>query len=394
MRYAFSGSLVSLLLSVTVVSFAAEETPGWSATKPAAGRFVKTDSGYLVPYQMTIPGTEVTFEMVPIPGGKFKLGSPDSEADRKKVEGPQFEVELAPFWMGKYEVTWAEYKRYVALYGIFKEFVSRKVRLVTDANQADAVTAPTALYDPTFTYEYGDDPKLPAVTMTQYAARQYTKWLSGVTGQFYRLPTEAEWEYACRAGSETAYSFGNDAGKLGDYAWYLDNADSKPHKVGQKKPNAWGLYDMHGNVAEMCLDQLLEDGYQKFQGRTIKAAEALVWPTQLESRVVKGGSWDDEAPMCRSAARLGTKERDWKQEDPNLPLSPWWFTSDPTRGIGFRIVRPLQAPAEKAVKLKYWEIDSDETREGVDGRMQEGRGVMGLVDKELPAAIKELEKNR
>ena len=394
MRYAFPWGLATLLLSVTVVSFAAEETPGWSSTQPAEGRFVKTDAGYLVPYKMTIPGTEVTFEMVPIPGGKFKLGSPGSEADRKPLEGPQFEVELAPFWMGKYEITWAEYKRYIALYGIFKEFVSRKVRLVTDANQADAVTAPTALYDPTFTFEFGDDPKLPAVTMTQYAARQYTKWLSGVTGQFYRLPTEAEWEYACRAGSETAYAFGNGAGKLGDYAWYLDNADSKPHKVGGKKPNAWGLYDMHGNVAEMCLDQVLADGYQKFTGRTVQAAEALVWPTQLESRVVKGGSWDDEAPLCRSAARLETKERDWKREDPNLPLSPWWFTSDPTRGVGFRIVRPLQEPAEKAEKLKYWEVDSDETREGVDGRMQEGRGVMGLVDKELPKAIKELEQNR
>jgi formylglycine-generating enzyme len=383
-----------LCLSVAAVSWAADETPGLSTKQPPEGQYVKIDSGYMVPYKLTIPGTEVTFEMVPIPGGKFKMGSPESEANREDVEGPQFEVEVSPFWIGKYEVTWAEFKRYMALYGIFKEFQTRKVRLVTADNKVDAITAPTALYDPTFTFEHGEDPRLPAVTMTQYAARQYTQWLSGVTGQFYRLPSEAEWEYACRAGSTTAFSFGDDPSRLGDYAWYLDNADGKTHKVGLKKPNAFGLYDMHGNVAEWCLDQLLEDGYQKFKGKSVKAEDALVWPKQLESRVVKGGNWDDEAAVCRSAARLGSQERDWKKEDPNLPLSPWWFTSDPTRGIGFRVLRPLQEPKEKAARLKYWEIDAEETREGVENRMQEGRGVLGLVDKDLPAAIKELEKNR
>jgi formylglycine-generating enzyme required for sulfatase activity len=343
---------------------------------------------------MTIPGTEVTFEMVPIPGGKFKMGSPNTEEGREDGEGPQFMVELEPFWMGKYEVTWAEYRRYMALYGTFKELQSRKIRLVTKENEVDAITAPTELYDPSFTFEYGEDPALPAVTMTQFAAREYTKWLTAITGQFHRLPSEAEWEYACRAGSQTAYYFGDSADDLGDYAWYYDNSDDSPHKVGQKKPNAWGLYDMHGNVAEMVLDQKLADGFAKFASKTVKGEEALVWPTKLVPRVVKGGSWEDDPEDCRSAKRLGTEEQQWKLDDPNLPLSPWWFTSDPTRGIGFRIIRPLNESITRSEKERYWAIDAEETRDAVDNRMSEGRGVRGLVDGELPKAIKELEASR
>jgi formylglycine-generating enzyme len=369
---------------------AADATPGISATRPSEGQFVETDQGYMVPYTMTIPGTQVQYEMVPIPGGKFKMGSPASEDGRQPHEGPQFEVVVKPFWMGKYELTWGEYKQYMALYGIFKEFETKKIRPVTDANKIDAITAPTELYDPSFTFEFGDDDDLPAVTMTQYSARQYTKWLSGITGHFYRLPSEAEWEYACRAGTDTAYSFGDDPADLDDYAWYYDNSDDQPHPVGEKKPNPWGLYDMHGNVAELTIDELLEDGFSKFKGGSVTAEDALVWPTKLIPRVVKGGSWEDDPENCRSAARLGTKEEDWKTGDPNLPLSPWWFTDDPTRGIGFRILRPLEAPATKEAKERHWQADAPEIHEGVDNRMQDGRGAMGITDPELPAAIQEM----
>jgi formylglycine-generating enzyme required for sulfatase activity len=389
---------ISLFLALLVLSSsantAAADSVGLTASAPANGRSVKTDQGFMVPYKMTIPGTEVTFEMVPIPGGKFKMGSPNTEEGREDGEGPQFMVELEPFWMGKYEVTWAEYRRYMALYGTFKELQSRKIRLVTKENEVDAITAPTELYDPSFTFEYGEDPALPAVTMTQFAAREYTKWLTAITGQFHRLPSEAEWEYACRAGSQTAYYFGDSADDLGDYAWYYDNSDDSPHKVGQKKPNAWGLYDMHGNVAEMVLDQKLADGFAKFASKTVKGEEALVWPTKLVPRVVKGGSWEDDPEDCRSAKRLGTEEQQWKLDDPNLPLSPWWFTSDPTRGIGFRIIRPLNESITRSEKERYWAIDAEETRDAVDNRMSEGRGVRGLVDGELPKAIKELEASR
>ncbi len=391
MRHVYLTCLFPLLFGFAS-SGLAEDVVGLADSAPSEGRSVKTDRGFMIPYKMTIPGTEATFEMVPIPGGKFMMGSPESEDDRQDNEGPQFTVEVEPFWMGKYEVTWAEYKQYMALYGIFKEFEVRKVRKVTDDNMIDAITAPTELYDPSFTFEFGEDPKFPAVTITQYAVRQYTKWLAAITGHFYRLPTEAEWEYACRAGSQTAYHFGDDPDDLDDHAWYYDNSDDAPHEVGGKKPNPWGLYDIHGNVAEWVLDQMLEDGYESFEGKSLKSNDAIVWPKKLVSRVVKGGSWEDDPENCRSAFRLGSEEEDWKMEDPNLPYSPWWFTSDPTRGIGFRIIRPLNEDISRTDKEKFWKADAEDIVEGVENRLQEGRGVLGLVDKDLPAAIKDLEK--
>ena len=172
--------------------------------RPARGTYVETDHGYMVLYTAKIPGTEITFEMIPIPGGEFLIGSPDQEPGRKSDEGPQVLIAVRPFWMARNEIRWEEYREYMSLYGIFKKFEWAKIRVVTDDNQIDAITAPTEIYDVSYPYEFGDDPQLPAVTMTQYAARQYTKWLSGITGQQYRLPTEAEWEYAARAGTTAA----------------------------------------------------------------------------------------------------------------------------------------------------------------------------------------------
>ena len=173
--------------------------PGLVKDQPTTGRFVKTDQGYMVAYEQSIPGTDVKFQMQPIPGGKFLLGSPDNEPGRKPDEGPQIEVAIDPFWMSTYEVTWTEYRPYMAMYVIFKKLTAAKLQPITPSASPRIVTAPSSLYDPTFTFKLGDNPKQPAVTMSQFAAKQYTKWLSGITGQYFRLPTEAEWEFACRA---------------------------------------------------------------------------------------------------------------------------------------------------------------------------------------------------
>lgn len=390
----FCVAWLAVFLFCGTAARAAENVPGLAASPPEDGQYVKTDRGYMVPYTAVIPGTDVRYTMVPIPGGTFTMGSPASEDGREDSEGPQFQVQVPPFWMGQYEVTWAEYRQYMALYGIFKEFETAGIRPVTQDNMIDAVTAPTELYDPSYTFEFGEDPDLPAVTMTQYAARQYTKWLSGITGNFYRLPSEAEWEYACRAGTDTAFSFGDDPADLDDYAWYFDNADDSPHRVGQKKPNPWGLYDMHGNVAEWTIDQKLADGYARFNGATLSAEKALVWPETLVPRVIRGGSFESDPEQCRSAARMGSKEAEWKGGDPNLPYSAWWFTDEPTLAIGFRIIRPLDPPATSEARERYWQADAWEIKDGVDDRMHDGRGALGVVDLELPGAIQQLRQNR
>lgn len=218
--------LVSVVVAMNSATTAAEDAapqqddaaPGLVSKKPASGRFVQVGDRYMVPYTVQIPGTDVTYTMEPIPGGEFKIGSPDGEANRGDDEGPQRTIRVEPFWMGKYEVTWAEYHELMDMYSPFKAFEAAGIRPVTPGNEIDAITAPTPLHDPSVTYERGQNPQHPAVSMTQYGAKQYTQWLSGLTGRQYRLPSEAEWEYACRAGTKTAYFFGDDASKLGEYA--------------------------------------------------------------------------------------------------------------------------------------------------------------------------------
>jgi len=371
---------------------AAEAIPGFVAgeDRPAGdGQAIKVPGGWMVAYDETIPGTTVAFRMIPVPGGTFRMGSPDGEAGRDASEGPQYEVQVAPFWIGRCEVAWQEYKLYMAACDLFKAMESAKLRLVTPDNEADAVTAPSNLYDPTTTFSNGENPLQPAVTMTQFAARQYTKWLSGLTGRFYRLPLESEWEYACRAGSTTPWNCGGDASSLDDAAWFADSADETTHPVGEKKPNAWGLHDMHGNVAEWVLDELQPDGYtrQAQLPQPVPETAAAVWPTKLSPRVVRGGAYYDEATDCRSAARRGSEDLAWKDVDPNLPKSPWWYTEEPALGVGMRLVRPLAAP-DVAERRRWGDADIESIRSDASDRLQQGRGARGIVDPKLPGELK------
>jgi formylglycine-generating enzyme required for sulfatase activity len=284
--------------------------------------------------------------MVPIRGGEFLMGSPPGEAGRKPDEGPQHPVKLSPFWMGRCEVTWNEYELF--MYPDEEQRMRETIPSDSDGDKlADAVSHPSKPYVE-MSFGMGKD-GYPAISMTQHAANKYCQWLSAKTGQFYRLPTEAEWEYACRGGTTNKFFFGDDENQIGQYAWYTQNSDFKYQKVGKKKPNPWGLNDMCGNVVEWVLDQYDPDFYKVCADRGVvtdpwnKAAKPY-------PHSVRGGCWDDEAVACRSAARRGS-DRNWKMTDPQLPKSVWYHTDAPW--IGFRIVRPLKVPSQQEMK-QYW----------------------------------------
>lgn len=293
-------------------------------------------------YTNTIPGTQVSYGMIAIPGGEFLMGSPDSEPGRKPDEGPQHKVKLSPFWMGRCEVTWNEFELFM-----FAD-QERKFKIPTDPyvdKISDAVSRPTKPYVE-MSFGMGKD-GYPAISMTHHSAIKYCQWLSAKTGHFYRLPTEAEWEYACRAGTKTVYSWGDDPAPMREYAWYEKNSDFKYQKVGRKKPNPWGLHDMHGNVAEWCFDQYVPN-YEQFA----KTMQINPWvkSTTPYPHVARGGSWDDVPELLRSAARRAS-DKTWKIQDPQLPKSIWYHTD--AQFLGFRIVRPLELPSVDDV-FGFW----------------------------------------
>lgn len=281
-------------------------------------------------YIQSVRGSEIKFKMVPVRGGSFKMGSDGAEKNRKTDEGPAKEVSVSSFWMEATEVTYDQYDAF------FKD------ETFTRNQTTDAVTRPSPPYID-LTLGMGKQGGFPANSMSQYGALMYCRWLYKKTGVFYRLPTEAEWEYACRAGSNTVYFFGNDTTGLSNYAWYKNNSDNKYHKTGLKLPNKLGLYDMLGNVAEWNLDQYDENYYTLLK---TASKDPLIQPSARHPRTLKGGNYQDEEVNLRSAARLKSN-LDWNRRDPQIPRSRWWNADAPF--IGFRIVRPALQPSEEEI---------------------------------------------
>jgi len=290
-------------------------------------------------FTQEIPGTDVSFEMAFVPGGAFRLGSPDTEGGRDPDEGPSRTVSLDPFWIGVNEVTHEEY-------AIFRRrgLDSEATAIPGHLFDVDAVSRPSPPYeDPAHGLGQG---RHPAVGMTQWAALQYARWLSEKTGRLYRLPTEAEWEMACRAGGDGAWgSIGRET--LVDHAWFADDGDETHHPVGLKAPNAWGIHDMQGNVAEWTLDEYRADFYQSIADG---ATDPWARPDGDGPRTVRGGAFDDAPAGLRCADRLESDPL-WKRRDPQRPKSRWWNTDSPH--VGFRLVAPAGDWTLESIRA-YW----------------------------------------
>lgn len=291
-----------------------------------------------------IPGTKL--KMIYIPGGTFLMGSPDNEAGRNQDEGPAGNVTVSPYWISEIEIPWEIYQKFMDN-GRPRSKDGRPLEPNPLDELQDDVSQPTAPYTAmNLGMGNGYEKEFPAIAMSHYAASQFCEWLSAQTGEYFRLPTEAEWEYACRAGHATPYSFGSDPGQLENYAWFYDNAQDQYQRTASKKANDWGLKDMHGNIAEWVLDS-----YAPYPAE--RAAQTTVDPVVLipgAPHTVRGGSWDDDPPALRSAARRASTPA-WNAQDPQNPKSIWYLTNGGT--IGFRIVRPLAIPATETMH-QYW----------------------------------------
>ncbi len=287
---------------------------------------------------VTIPGAEVSFPVVYLPGGTVTL----------EVDGQSKEVQVDPFWMGVHEVTWEAFTFFKD-----RDKDSDASNWQEDTYSADAFTRPSPPYTD-ITFGMGSQGALPAVSMTQQSAMFYCLWVYMKTGEFFRLPTEAEWTYACLAGSGGALPEGvKPEENMEEYAWYYGNSEERYHEVGRKKPNPWGLHDMLGNVSEWTLDQY------DVMPETLVKEDVNPWakPAKRYGRTVKGGSFDDEAGDCNCQRRIKSSIQ-WQKRDPQVPKSLWWNTDSPF--VGFRMVKPakpmtpeeIQAFFEEAVR---WE---------------------------------------
>lgn len=336
------------------------ETPG-----PETGQTVLTETEHdadFAPATNEIPETGEAIELVPVPGGTFSMIDEDS--------GNRYEVAVDSFWIGKFEITWDQYNLFAQgdLNELRNEFykVMYDVDINMDADAysspsltdevlemlreadvpADVISKPSPAYSD-MTSGMGTD-GFPAISMTHYAAHMFTKWLTIKTGDFYRLPTEAEWEYACRAGSNDDYSAPSGS-NLDRQAWHRGNSNRKYQPVASKEPNALGVYNMLGNVTEWTLDQYHENYFAELDAEP--AQNPWFKPTELYPRTVRGGSWTEPAETASCLQRRGSQPN-WKMNDPQLPKSLWWHTNAPF--VGFRVVMPKDQPEDLDEMEKYW----------------------------------------
>ena len=294
----------------------------------------QTDTIYNSPATVTsfnnfneqVPGSGISFRMIAIPGGTFTMGSPESEPFRNPDE-MQRKVSVDSFFIAEVEVTWDEYMEFYRQTATEGRSTDTEGSRLKRKDDVDAITGATPPYGkPDQNWGMG---LRPAISMSYHAAETYCRWLSKVTGRHYRLPSEAEWEYACRAGTETPYFFGGDPAKfekkglfggkadttvINTYIIYRGNSPSKTQEPGAVKANPWGLKNMSGNVAEFCSDI--------YEGTT--------------EHVIRGGSYRDDAAGVRSAARDHTRAADWLKTDPQMPKSIWWYSD--CFYVGFRVV--------------------------------------------------------
>ena len=283
--------------------------------------------------EIPLPGSNQQIKMIELPGGVFTMGNNLSASPSEK---PPKKISISPFWIGAFEIT---HDQFDAFY---------KDEETSQGSKVDAVTRPTAQYID-LSWNMGKEGGYPVNSMSVDGAMMFCRWLYEKTGIFYRLPTEAEWEYACKAGTNTNYFFGNDASKLSQFAWFKTNSNGKYQKVGSKKPNPWGLYDMLGNVSEWTMDQYDAEYLKKTKdGENDK----MILPASRYPRTIRGGSYMDDAKKLFSSSRQFS-DVSWNKRDPQLPKSRWWLTDG--MFVGFRIVCPVNQPtreeAEKIYKL-------------------------------------------
>ena len=285
-------------------------------------------------------GAKLSLDMVLIPGGEFLMGSPADELGRAEDEGSQHQVKLDPFYLCATETTIELFMAYYQEANTPKRTHLGDQPEEKESDDVDAITGPTPVYGD-LTMGYSE--KNPAIGGSWKNAFTFCKWLSKKTGKQYRLPTEAEWEYACRAGAKTPYSFadGPDATILKTAAWYKTNSGHEPHEVGKTKPNAWGLYDMAGNVREWVYDFYSPTAYEE----AAKSAPVLnpKGPKTGELHVVRGGDYRSEPKELRCAARA-FQQPWWQDGDPQIPKSLWWLPEIDV--VGFRVARSIDSQAK------------------------------------------------